>query len=91
MFTISQTTLEINDRFFQAVDALKRKRLIGGLKEFASLYNANLGNLYTMKGQRSGAVKAEYLAFLVRDYGISSDWLLLGRGDMFIQMIPRTE
>lgn len=91
MFNISDTTLRINERFFEAVDLLKRKRTLGGLSAFAKRYHVVLGNLYTIKTQQSGAIKAEYLHYLVRDYGISAEWLLTGEGDMFRQNSSRNE
>ena len=90
MYNISDTTLQINGRFFEAVDMLKRKRLLGGLNGFAKKYNVVIGNLYTIKTQRRGAIKAEYLHYLVRDFGVSATWLLMGAGNMFIQTPSRT-
>lgn len=91
MFNISEVSLQINSRFFEAVDLLKRRRVLGGLNGFAKRYHVVLGNLYTIKTKRCGAVKAEYLYYLVRDFGISADWLLTGRGDMFRQTSSKTE
>ena len=91
MFNITKTSLEINERFFEAIDLLKRKRILGGLNGFAKKYHVVLGNLYTIKSQKGGAIKAEYLHYLVRDYGISAEWLLTGEGDVFKQTSSRTE
>ena len=91
MYNISDVTLQINERFFAAVASLKKQRLLGGLKGFSERYNVVLGNLYTIKTRKRGAVKAEYLHFLVVDYGLSAEWLLTGKGGMFIQMSAKTE
>ena len=91
MLNISPSTLQINDRFFEAIALLKRRRELGGLNGFAKKYGVVLGNLYTIKSQRQGAIKTEYLMFLVRDYGISGDWLLTGQGNMFKQKTSKSE
>lgn len=90
MFNISETALQINERFFEAVGVLKRKRKLGGIYGFAKKYNVVVGNLYTIKSQKQGAVKAEYLTYLVRDFDVSAQWLLTGEGCMFKQTISRT-
>ena len=63
------------ERFFEAIDLLKNRRVLGGLCGFAKKYNVVLGNLYTIKARKGGAVKAEYLHHLVRDYGMSKSIL----------------
>ena len=90
MFNVSETALQINERFFEAVDMLKRRRELSGIYGFAKKYNVVIGNLYTIKSQKQGAVKAEYLTYLVRDYGISAQWLLTGEGSMFKQTPSKT-
>ena len=75
--------MQINRRFFEALDILKSRREIGGIKEFAQKYNAPPANLYTIRKNGYGMIKAEWLHHLVRDYGISGDWLLTGEGNMF--------
>lgn len=90
MFNVSKEAIQINRRFFEAIDALKRRKELAGIYGFALRYNVVLGNLYTIKSQERGTVKAEYLMFLVRDFGISAQWLLTGEGDMFKQKTART-
>jgi hypothetical protein len=90
MFNISNEAIQINERFFYALDTLKHNGEISGIYGFAQKYNVVLGNLYTIKSQKKGAVKAEYLTYLVRDFGISAQWLLTGEGGMFKQKPSRT-
>ena len=83
MLNISGITLGINERFFKALDTLKQQRRLGGIGGFTKKYGMVRGNLYTIKTNKSGAVKAEYLSILVEDFGVSAEWLLTGKGEMF--------
>ena len=83
MLKITNTTLEINQRFFAAILMLRRQRKLRGLQSFAKKYGFNVGNLITIKNNNCGAVKAEQIAILCRDYGISAEWVILGEGEMF--------
>ena len=40
-------------------------------------------------GQSYRVIDIEALSFLCREYRVSSDWLLLGRGSMFVQPTTR--
>ncbi len=83
MLKITETTMHINRRFFEALEILKSRREISGINEFAKKYKAPSANLYTIKNNGYGMIKAEWLHHLVRDYGISGNWLLTGEGNMF--------
>ena len=83
MLKISNDARQINERFFMAVDALKRQRKLSGIYGFATTYSISPWNLYMVKKNQQGTVKAEYLTFLVRDFGVSAKWLLTGEGGMF--------
>lgn len=81
----------IQERFFEAIDALIEKGEIAGLKTFCNQYNLHrpkYSNIRTqMKDPDRGIgykfIDIDALAYLVKDYKVSSDWLLLGRGKMF--------
>ncbi len=84
MKRISDTGIEITNRFFEAVDELKRQKVIRGLKTFTTRFNANRCGLVAAKDNpATNQVKPEYLTYLVEGYGVSADWLLTGRGEMF--------
>ena len=81
---ISQEGIDITDRFFKALDVLKERKEIRGLQTFTREYEINRWNLNTVKKNPSSSVlKPEWIAYLVRDFGVSSDWVLLGKGNMF--------
>lgn len=79
----SDEAIAITKRFFLAIDILISLRKIRGLNSFAKKYNINYWNLYTLRKEPERRVlKVEYLAYIVGDFGISSDYLLLGIGSM---------
>ena len=83
---ISKEGIAVTNRFFEAIDMLKAQKKIRGLQTFTRRYDINRWNLNTVKQNPDKSVlKPECIVYLVRDYGISSDWILLGKGNMFIK------
>lgn len=81
---ISPEGVEISKRFFEAIDMLRMQKKIRGLKTITDEYGANQGNTQIVKASPSNHVlKPELLAYLVRQYNISAEWLLCGTGNMF--------
>jgi hypothetical protein len=55
--------------------------MIGGKKTFTDRYGINRWNLNTLqKEPQRDIFQAAWLAYLVRDYGVSAHWLLTGEG-----------
>jgi len=83
----------IQDRFFEAIDILIAEGRLAGLQTFCKeygLHRPKYSNIRTMskdpgKGTGYKFIDIDALSYLVRDYNISSDWLLLGRGKMFVK------
>lgn len=83
---ISKEGIAITKRFFEAIDILKAQKKIRGLQTLTREYNINRWNLITVKKEPEIRVlKPEWIVYLVRDYGISANWILLGTGSMFNQ------
>ncbi|MEG1502327.1 MAG: hypothetical protein RR370_02950 [Synergistaceae bacterium] len=81
---ISPEGISVTKRFFEAIDMLKAQKVIRGLQTFTNANSINRWNLNTVKAQPEISVlKPEWIVYLVRDYGISSDWILLGNEPMF--------
>lgn len=81
---ISQEGVAITKRFFLAIDTLQMQRKIRGLRTITEQYGLNYWNMTTLRQEPERRVlKAECLSFMVRDYGISAEWLLCGTGTMF--------
>ena len=82
----------IQERFFQAIDLLIESGKIKSLQAFCtdySLHRPKYSNLRTnskdkrKEGTGYKFIDIDALAYVVADFGISSEWLLLGRGGMF--------
>jgi hypothetical protein len=77
----SQKTVK---RFFEAIYALKEKKIIRGKQTFTRRYNINNRNFWTLEhNYASDVIQMSWLMHLVKDYDVSADWLLTGRGKMF--------
>ncbi len=80
----SKDSIEIVSRFFLAIETLKRDRILGGLYPFCQRYGLDHRNLCKLRDDNSrGIFQVGWLLYLVRDFGVNSDWLLTGIGDFY--------
>lgn len=99
---ITHELLTIQRRFFDVLDILLSSGEIkGGLKGFCELAGLNRVKYSHIRsaldapleerpnGQSYRVIDIEALSFLCREYRVSSDWILLGRGSMFVQPTTR--
>lgn len=71
-------------RFFEALYALKARKDIRGKQKFTNQYVINRWNMNTLEKDMSRDIfQVAWLNYLVKDYGVSAQWLLTGYGDMF--------
>ena len=90
---INPELLAIQTRFFEALDLLIRTGQITGVRQFCEKHGLNrVKYLNIRKSIRNPEIQntihykvidLDALAYLCQDYHISSDWLLLGKGEMF--------
>lgn len=74
----------ITERFFQTIELLKQLKKIRGLNTYTKKYGINRWNLITVRNQPEISVlKPEWLVPLVRDFGVSAEWLLTGQGSIY--------
>lgn len=81
---ISPEGIAISNRFFEAIAMLKSQKVIRGLQTFTRNHNLNRWNVNQVKFYPERSVlKPEWIVYIHRDYGISVEWIVLGKGPMF--------
>lgn len=91
--TINPKVIDIQKRFFEAISRAKELGKTTGLKSFCEAHNLNLVKYYRIKGDLGKpidemhykSIDIDALAYACRDFGISPDWMLLGKGKLEIQ------
>ena len=81
-----QECIDVTNRFFEALEAIKGQKRMRGLNTFVRQYGLHWWNFVTCQKQRL-RIKQEWLTYLVRDYDVSAKWLLTGKGKMFTKTI----
>lgn len=77
-------------RFFEAMDALKERKDIGGYQSFCNRYGIDKRNFYKQRKQpQIQIMHFDWLVPLVTEYGVSSLWLMTGLGKMFLPMFEK--
>ena len=74
--------IELTERFFSALETLIQQNRIRGFGTFINEHGIDRRNFYKAK-DFSLRIKPEWLVYLVRDYNVSAEWLMMGRGGMF--------
>lgn len=80
----NEQSVRIVRRFFEAVELLKANKIIRGKQTFTRRYDINRRNFHTCEKQPERDIfQVAWLENLVRDYKVSSLWLLTGQGSFF--------
>jgi hypothetical protein len=76
---------KIVERFFEALYDLKARKVIRGKQTFTRRYGINNRNFWLLEQDKSRDIlQLAWVAHLVTDYGVSAEWLLTGKGDMYV-------
>lgn len=79
----TEDSQKIVARFFEALYYLKAQKVIRGKQTFTRRYGINRWNMNTQEKDLSREIfQPAWLTYLVNDYGISSEWLLTGKGEI---------
>ena len=73
---ISDEGIAISNRFFKAIAILKEQKKIRGLQTFTRKHNLNRKNA-------NQVLKPEWIVYIHEDYGISVEWIVLGKEPIF--------
>lgn len=72
---------EVSTRFFDVMDYLKTHGRITNITAFCNRYQINRRNMMQQKANPMRQIfKPSWLVYLVRDYGVSAEYLLTGKG-----------
>lgn len=81
----NKDSIEIVERFFVALDTLKKDRKIHGISNFTEAHNINRRNFYLLRKDMSRNIfQVAWLKYLSEDYGISLQWIVFGQGEMYL-------
>jgi aromatic ring-cleaving dioxygenase len=79
-------SIKIIERFYQALDQVIANKLIRGKKTFCDRHGIDRWNLNTVrKKPESDMFQMSWISDLCNDFGISVEWIMTGRGGMFVE------
>lgn len=77
-------SVKIVNRFYEALDMLIATNILRGIQTFTRAYEINKRNFYTARKEPDRDIfQMAWLSYLIRDFGVSAQWLMTGVGRMF--------
>lgn len=77
-------SVKIVNRFYEALDMLIATNILRGIQTFTTAYEINKRNFYTARKEPDRDIfQMAWLSYLIRDFGVSAQWLMTGVGGMF--------
>ena len=73
---------DVNERFIRCVEALLNQKVISSKSELSQIFGIGSSKLSEILNRRMN-VGVDVIAILCEKYEISSQWLLMGYGEMF--------
>lgn len=72
----------IVERFFYALQWLKEQKKLRGMKTFCVRYGIHRSTFRRVQTEHTRELRAVWVVYLVRDYGINARWILTGEGEI---------
>lgn len=77
-------TIGVMERFFKALEAIIDTKAIRGVQTYCNDFGIDKRHLYAQKKDlNKGFFEVYWILPMIKKFGISSDWLLFGEGEMF--------
>ncbi|MEI6755031.1 MAG: hypothetical protein WCK78_17935 [Paludibacter sp.] len=78
-------SIKIINRFYQAIDTIVSMKLIRGKKTFTDRYNIDRRRfILVSRTPESDSFQLVWITYLVKDFGVSAQWIMTGNGEMFV-------
>ena len=79
-----QETISVMERFFEALDLLVASKRIRGIQTYCKEFGIDKRHLYAQKKDlNKGFFEVYWILPMIQSLGVSSEWLLFGKGSMF--------
>ena len=79
---------KIINRFYEVIELLKQTKQIRGIKTFKDRYDINRWNFITVsKNPESDMFQLIWISHLIKDFNVSAEWIMTGKGEMFVKYI----
>ncbi len=79
-------SVKIIERFFHVFELLIANNELRGIKTFTDKYDINRRNFYhSMSDHTRDIFQMAWLTYLIEDFGVSSQWLMTGKGEIFVK------
>lgn len=86
----TEDSQKVIKRFFEALYYLKDMKIIRGKQTFTNEFGINRWNLNALEKDMSRDIfQVAWLTYIVKRYGVSSTWLLTGRGDILAKKMDK--
>lgn len=77
-------TVAVMERFFKALDTIIENKMIRGVQTYCNDYGIDKRHLYAQrKDLYIGFFEIYWILPMIQKFGVSPEWLLFGKGDMF--------
>ena len=78
-----QETLDVQSRFFAAIEELIKQGKLRGVQTYCRLYDIDKRHFYTQRlDPFKGFFEIAWILPLLSDFKVSYKWLLFGKGEM---------